>query len=172
MISNLVAYTNNVDLGLAVIVYEFNVQTPRTIKGMRAAIAKHVVDCKHCFAMALLRDEMLSDVGCSGYKKLLYQMKSMLRVRSALESGGHAGDDEIEEYGLGHLTSRYDREFDLHIAKCTDCARNLDYRMEFVICKRGAVESLAKHDIPEPLWALIGVQWPEAQLSVHYVISL
>ncbi len=72
---------------------------------MQAVLQEHVMDCRHCLAMALFRSETLAEVGCEEYKDLLASIRSLCRVQgfhSPANAALNTADEHSYESVLSH----------------------------------------------------------------------
>jgi hypothetical protein len=101
---------------------------PRTTEQAEAVLTQHVLECRHCLAVALYRTETLAQMGCREYKILLNRAKAGIE----LHLGGHVDGLIGEEYCLNHLVAPDRQRVEDHISECHDCVNVIDRVSVFV----------------------------------------
>jgi hypothetical protein len=67
----LIAESTIPTLNLTIAIFGLDPDVPERVDDTEALLTAHVVDCTHCLAMALYRDEALAEIGCEEYRSLL-----------------------------------------------------------------------------------------------------
>jgi hypothetical protein len=95
---------------------------PRTTEQAEAVLTQHVLECRHCLAVALYQTETLAQLGCREYKILLNRAEAGIE----LHLGGHLDGLIGEEYCLNHLIATDRQRVEDHISACHDCVNVID----------------------------------------------
>ena len=139
MNTKLIAQSNSSTLNLTVSVSGVDANTLNAIDAIEAVLTAHVVDCRHCLAMALYREETLAETGCEEYKILLEQMETLQQDMMSCE-GDHIDDAIVEDYCFNLLSSADCNRLENHVAECSACADKVKHGWEFVWLIKSAVK--------------------------------
>ncbi len=167
MIAEPLSRTQDLELGLTTSVRCLDLRFPKSAAGMKAVLIRHAIECRHCLAMVLFRQETLAEVGCETYKHLVADMNSVLRVRTRLRSGAHIDEEALEEYCFNRLGQEDSRRVEEHFASCPECAEKLEHRMEFIAVMKSALQMLEDEGASEDLGGAFAVHCPDRQLNVY-----
>ncbi len=167
MIAETLSRTQDAQLGLTTSVRCIDLRFPKSMAGMKAVLIRHAMDCRHCLAMVLFRQETLAEVGCDTYKNLLAEINSVLVLRERVRSGAHIEEDVIEEYCFNRLAQEDARRVEEHLAACPQCAEKLGHRMEFIGVMKSALQMLEDEGASEDLGGGFAVHCPDQQVSVY-----
>ena len=166
MIAETISRTDNPGLGLTLKVEVADLDFPKTSEQMSEVLTKHALECRHCLAAILFCEETLAVVGCDRYKELLAKMKSLLEVRASIEAGNHIDEDVLEEYCFNRLSEEESGKLEKHLKVCEMCEQNLRGRREFIRYMKAALQLHESEELGESLLGVIGVHFPESQMSI------
>ncbi len=171
MIAELISTYERPSAGLKVSVSCFDMEFPRTAEQMEATLTDHVVDCRHCLAVALFRRENLSEIGCEEYQQMLGKMNTVLRVRATVDADEHLDEDVLEEYAFNRLSHEQSLRLEEHVIACPHCADLVEHRLEFISCMKGALQLLQEQEESDGLTGAMAVLCPDRNVSVYAAVG-
>ena len=166
MIAETIARTDNPRMGLTLKVEVADLDFPRTSEQMSEVLTKHALECRHCLAAVLFCDETLAETGCARYKELLAKMRSLLEVHASIEVGDHIDEDILEEYCFNRLSAAQSGKLEAHLKTCEMCTHNLQGRREFIQYMKAALQLQQTGESAEGITGVIGVHFPDLQMSI------
>ena len=96
-------------------------------------LLNHVCDCVDCLFAVMDPTTSLVENGCETFKKLLRE-DGLLPIDSSTSplAFAHLGEDMIEEYCFGRLSTLDRACVDSHVELCVDCHERLETQREFM----------------------------------------
>ncbi len=166
MFVELISRSENPQLGLTVKVEVADLDFPKSSEQMSDVLTKHALECRHCLAVVLFRDETLAEAGCDSYKKLLARMRSALQLRASLERECHLEEDILEEYCFNRLSPEETQKLESHVHGCADCDGKLQHRRAFISYMKAALELQEREELAKHIGGVMGIHSPDLEFSL------
>jgi hypothetical protein len=166
MFVELLSRTENPKLGLTVKIEVADLDFPKSSEQMSNVLTKHVLECRHCLAAVLFREETLAEAGCESYKRLLSKMRSALQLRASLNEECHVHEEILEEYCFNRLSPAEAERLERHFHSCAECDAKLQGRRAFIRYMKAALELQQCEELDEEIGGVMGIHCPDLELSV------
>ena len=166
MFVELLSRTEKPELGLTVKIEVADLDFPKSSEQMSDVLTKHALECRHCLAAVLFREETLAEIGCDTYKRLLGQMRSELQIRASLDEECHVGEEILEEYCFNRLSAAEAERLERHFQLCAECDAKLQGRRAFIRYMKAALELQRCEELDEEIGGVMGIHCSDLELSV------